>query len=107
MSDLHGDSDSVRHEVPGDVERGTSRPGGQELSRRTQVQHQNIGFRCLPQHLQLRLLPGRGQGSAADTLDGLGVGLTCEFIIDTHLTQLRFDYHSADILTTSIMSLEL
>jgi len=42
VSDLHGDSDSVRHEVPGDFERGASRSGGQELSRRTQVQHQNI-----------------------------------------------------------------
>ena len=72
MSDLHGDSDSVRHEVSGDVERGTSRPGRQELSRRTQVQHQNIGLRRLSQHLQLRLLPNEWRHSAADPLDGMG-----------------------------------
>jgi len=79
VSDLHGDSDSVRYEVPGDVERGASRPGSEELSCRTQVHHQNIRLRRLSQHLQLRLLPRREQGAAADTLDGLGIRLACEF----------------------------
>ena len=82
VPDLHGDSDSVGDEVPRDAERGASRPGGKELSRRTQVHHQNIRLRRLSQHLQLRLLSGRGQGTAADTLDGLGGCATSEFELD-------------------------
>ena len=79
LSDLHGDSDRVRHEVPGDTERGASRPGRQELSRRSQVHRQNRRLRRLSHLLQRRLLSGRGQGAAAHTLDGLGVGPAREF----------------------------
>ena len=79
VSDLHGDSDSVWHEVLGDIERGTSRPGGKELSGRTQVHHQNIRLRRLSLNLQRWLLPSRRKSVAADTLDGLGVCSAGEF----------------------------
>jgi len=72
LSDLHGDSNSVWYEVLGDTERGTSRPGDKELSRRSQVHHQNIRLRRLSQRLQLRLLPDERRYSTADPLDGLG-----------------------------------
>ena len=84
MSDIHGDSDSLRNEVPRDAEHGAPRPCCQKLSRRPPVHHQDIGLRHEPEPLQRRLLPDRGQGRTADTLDGVGVDLIGGFAFGVH-----------------------
>ena len=72
LSDLHGGSDRVRNEIPRVSQHRASRSRSSQLSRRTQLPHQDIRLRHESQPLRPRLLQDRGSGRAAHPLDGLG-----------------------------------
>lgn len=107
VSNLHGDTDCLWHEVPGNVKHGPPGLGHAKLSRRTQIQREDIGSWNESQSVQRRLLSGWRQGTAANTLDGLGICSPCKYINNkTSLATIMFSW-ALSILSAPVVSEQL